>query len=707
VACYRHGQFPAAYRGGFFLADWTFGKVWFVNPEPSGATFTGTPKPFLEATGENGFAPTALAVHPETGELFVSIGGRGTRGAVYRVRATDGPAKPNPLATDVVSLGWADGDKARTLTAATTGAPTARRKALETAFRHREHFAPADLVALVGANADHDDRTVRQAASRLAARLPGVTDTALKAALKTPRAELTVWLGLDANPVAAVLKAAEIIENPKAPPDVRADATRLIALAAGDLTAKAATGNVFEGYTFKADLPGQGRQWAAAACRAALPSGDATLDRELARVLAALADEDPATPGKLAARLTPDSDPLADEHFLICLARLSAPLAKPDLERVATAFLALDRKLAKAGLYRDRHWPLRIGEAYATLAVQNPDLYAAAVNSPEFGRPDHMLFLPAAGELRAVAAKKFLEASKKPGFEWTPGVVAILGALPQDQIEPLLGPLWTRGGLEDAIVPLLSRSPKEADRAKFVAGLRSVSPVVVAFAAHALAQLPASDAETVPAVRALRRLGTDAATKPHRDYLAALLNKQTGQVLPPEAKPWEEWLAREKPAVAKQLAAATGYDPEAWAKRLAGVKWDAGDALAGKRVFAKASCAACHDGGQAVGPSLLGVAKRFGKDDLLAAVLDPNRDVSARYRTVRVTTDEDKVFEGIAIYEATDGVILQTGADTTVRIAGPKILDKKPGTQSLMPAGLLDPLTAAEIADLFAYLRSQ
>ena len=30
VACYRHRQFPEKYRGGVFLGDWTFGRVWFV-----------------------------------------------------------------------------------------------------------------------------------------------------------------------------------------------------------------------------------------------------------------------------------------------------------------------------------------------------------------------------------------------------------------------------------------------------------------------------------------------------------------------------------------------------------------------------------------------------------------------------------------------------------------------------------------------------
>lgn len=94
--CYRHAQFPAEYRGGFFLADWTFGRIWFVPLERRGASYVGTPRVFLQSVGDNGFAPTALAVNETNGDLFISIGGRGTRGAIYRVRYTSGFGKVAP-----------------------------------------------------------------------------------------------------------------------------------------------------------------------------------------------------------------------------------------------------------------------------------------------------------------------------------------------------------------------------------------------------------------------------------------------------------------------------------------------------------------------------------------------------------------------------------------------------------------------------------
>ena len=88
VACYRHVQFPEKYQGGLFALDWTFGIVYFVQLKKNGTTYDGKRSVFLRSTGENGFAPTGVVVHPKTGDLFVSIGGRGTRGAVYRIRYT-------------------------------------------------------------------------------------------------------------------------------------------------------------------------------------------------------------------------------------------------------------------------------------------------------------------------------------------------------------------------------------------------------------------------------------------------------------------------------------------------------------------------------------------------------------------------------------------------------------------------------------------
>ena len=89
VVCYRHTQFPDKYRDALFVLDWTYGRVHLLPLKPSADTYSTEPEMFMSGTGQNGFAPTDAEVGPD-GSLYVSIGGRGTRGGVYRIRHTLG-----------------------------------------------------------------------------------------------------------------------------------------------------------------------------------------------------------------------------------------------------------------------------------------------------------------------------------------------------------------------------------------------------------------------------------------------------------------------------------------------------------------------------------------------------------------------------------------------------------------------------------------
>jgi putative heme-binding domain-containing protein len=100
------------------------------------------------------------------------------------------------------------------------------------------------------------------------------------------------------------------------------------------------------------------------------------------------------------------------------------------------------------------------------------------------------------------------------------------------------------------------------------------------------------------------------------------------------------------------------------------------------------------------------VTGRFSRDDLFTAILQPSKDVSPRYRTTQLTTAKGQVYQGIIVYEAVDGIILQTGPATTVRLKFTQVSERRLTATSLMPAGLLDRLSDGEIADLYAYLKS-
>jgi putative heme-binding domain-containing protein len=711
VVCYRHTQFPAKYRDGLFLCDWTFGRIYFLPLERRGSTYTARPEVFLQATGDNGFAPTAAAVHPLTGDLYVSIGGRGTRGAVYRIRYPKG--QPDVKADDAArlqpaarSLNWQRDARTAWIKQATGPDLHERRRVLELIHRHRERFTSEQLAHVIYVNSAQADRGLRQATATLLASLDEKDRPRVERPKNAPLAEITWGLSRPGFAVAHLLADKEIA------PVVRLDAVRVVQLALGGLTATKARGTVWEGYSRRRDDMAMSAE-TRAALRAAFPSGHADLDRELSRTLALIEDDDPATLGKIADRLTADSDPIEDIHYLVVLARLRAPRTEAITKRTATTLLALDAKIARRHLNRDTNWPLRVAELHAELTRKDAALNAALLAHADFGRPDHVLFARCPGFDRRRAAEILLQKSRhEEDFPWSAEHVALLGSLPQERIAPVLRRLWGEHGVDDAILALLAREPQPEDRDRFLAGLGSPRLDIVLRSLDALEKLPppspdrARDGDELLAVLlALRRLPEGKETDKVRNRLTTYLTNRSGQKRATLAA-WTEWYSRAYPKRAARLNDADGVDVMAWSKRLAALDWTAGDAERGRLVFNKTSCASCHSGAQALGPDLRGVAGRFSRADLFAAILQPSKDVSPRYRTTQITTAAGKVYQGLIIYEAVDSVLLQTAPAATIRLTNPQIRERRLTNTSLMPAGLLDKLGDRDIADLYAYLKA-
>jgi putative heme-binding domain-containing protein len=708
VACYRNTLFPGRYCGNFFIADWTFGKIWFVPLEKKHSSYTGKPEVFLEAIGESGFAPTALAVHPKTGELFVSIGGRGTRGAVYRVTCDRGdPAKEMPIAKR--SLDWDPIQAKQWIKDATEPDAMKRRHALEMMLRWKEKLGWGQWLGdAVKPSLSHDDALVRAAAGRMAVQafLPVKP-------LHDPVPRMAFALAeASENPKGAERIALEILSEENHTASERLTAVRLLQLAYGDLTAPEAVGTVWEGYTFRRQTVSRFQRQATEAIVAILKRGDKLtpeLQRELGRTLAALGELTSWAPFLFRTSITDKSDITDDIHNLIVLGR-TAPLLY--LNSVATSLVALDEKLKKHGVRIDTNWPLRVGEMIAAfqpgLKSQRDSFENYLLDNRYFGRPSHILIVRALKLPEQRSARRFIQAaSKDSSYAWSPAIVALVGSLPASESRAVLLELWARGGLEDAILLVLAREPSSVDAAKFVAGIRSMNPEVVKVSAAALNKLqpPKDKADVVAAIAALRKLSEDKTSAATREALVALIKNRTGQSFT-DAKAWAAWFAKKHPELAAKLNTSDGFDPIAWKKRDAAIPWVEGDPVKGRLAFTKATCAACHDGGGAVGPSLVGISKRFSRDDLLTAIVQPSKDVSPRYRPTRITTTDGKAHMGMIVYEAVSGVMIQTGPDAVVRIAGDQIESQKLLEASLMPAGLLDKLTDREVADLLAYLRT-
>jgi putative heme-binding domain-containing protein len=111
--------------------------------------------------------------------------------------------------------------------------------------------------------------------------------------------------------------------------------------------------------------------------------------------------------------------------------------------------------------------------------------------------------------------------------------------------------------------------------------------------------------------------------------------------------------------------------------------------------------------GGALGPTLANIRGRFSVRDLLEAILEPSKAISDQYGTVVVTLADGTQQQGRLVNQNERQVHLSANLfDPTdlVRLDRTRVRDIRPSAMSLMPPGLLDPLSADEIADLVEFL---
>ncbi len=135
-----------------------------------------------------------------------------------------------------------------------------------------------------------------------------------------------------------------------------------------------------------------------------------------------------------------------------------------------------------------------------------------------------------------------------------------------------------------------------------------------------------------------------------------------------------------------------------------------GDVRRGQAIFnsPKAACTACHAIGYVggtVGPDLTNIGKARTERDLLESILYPSASFVRSYEPVVVATTDGRLVSGTIRKDSAEEVVLATGPNQEVRIPRAEIDAMKPGTVSVMPAGLDRQFTEKELADLLAFLK--
>ncbi len=135
-----------------------------------------------------------------------------------------------------------------------------------------------------------------------------------------------------------------------------------------------------------------------------------------------------------------------------------------------------------------------------------------------------------------------------------------------------------------------------------------------------------------------------------------------------------------------------------------------GDAQRGKVLFMedqRLGCANCHstDGSASkAGPDLFAVGDKFGRRELVDAVLTPSAVISPGYGTVIIETKDGEAYQGV-LKQSTDSEVQLMGADgKLVTIATRDIEERRGRSVSLMPEDLHTGLSLQEFADLIEYL---
>lgn len=498
--------------------------------------------------------------------------------------------------------------------------------------------------------------------------------------------------------------------------EMKLEVLRLVELSLGDVRVDNEVRDLDAGYAPRLPPDASLRQ-AMRALVAHFPTGDLPVDREMARVCGMIALDDQDLLARWPKVFRADSRAEDDLHFLICLARLPGKRALEVTRATAAALAGLHPKLQANSQFPGRNWPLRLGDVTDRLIDLDPNLPQAILADERFRLPSQSLLGLRFNREKQDAARKLLAVKPKEDEElrWTSDMVALVASLPPAEAQPALRSRWEDYSLRDTIIRYLAKAPERADRPLLAETLETTGQVeVLIAAAEGLAKLPGplSADERFATMVALQQHASQAEHVAVRRELIALLTLGTGEKLrgddpataDTDARPWLAWYAKAHPVEAKRLVEFTGGDLTTWLKRAEAIAWDQGDAERGRIAFEKRACFRCHGGTTRFGPDLTGVSGRLSRHDLLAAIVDPSREVSPAFQSMRVETASGKAVVGMLVYESPEAMLVQSAPDTTTRIAGEEITSVRPIRQSPMPVGLLNGAKDEEIADLLAYL---
>ncbi len=125
----------------------------------------------------------------------------------------------------------------------------------------------------------------------------------------------------------------------------------------------------------------------------------------------------------------------------------------------------------------------------------------------------------------------------------------------------------------------------------------------------------------------------------------------------------------------------------------------------GRMLFRK-SCSSCHrldDHGTQLGPDLTALTNRDPRW-LLAEVLDPNREVDARYISWMAVDNDGRILTGLLTEETSSSIRMKEANGKEHVILRSELEELRSTDRSIMPEGLERDLSPRDLADVLAYV---
>ncbi len=297
------------------------------------------------------------------------------------------------------------------------------------------------------------------------------------------------------------------------------------------------------------------------------------------------------------------------------------------------------------------------------------------------------------------------------------GIVAILARSGDDSSMAYLRTIWDRNPERREPVAMGLAQAPHAENWDYL--VRSLPILESATLREVVRRLLAVDQtpDDPEAVRQLILCGLRLQDRGAQESIA-LLQKWTGQQLGDSADDWQKqlalwqgWFADSYPdlpaATLPKDAEGSKWKFDELYEFLSGDEGLAGDTAKGAIAFQKATCDKCHrhgNVGEAMGPDLSDLNKRFTRKEILQSILHPSHVISSQYAAKSLLLADGRILTGIVAPGPSGEKMVLTSEGDKLAIPEEDIDEITPSKVSGMPDGLLKELSQKEIADLFAFL---